>query len=401
MAESPTALSLTRSEVRTALTLSGAAVLRMIGLFMLLPVLALWARELDGATPWLVGVAVSAYGLSQAALQIPFGALSDRIGRRTVVMGALAIFVVGSVIAGLANDVTTLIAGRILQGAGAVSAALTAWLADASRPGVRVRVNAIFGASIGASFALALVIGPLLAAALSIRALFWCAAGLGLLAMLLVTVVPSVPRRDKVRATPAELWQAFREPSLRALVVSVWALHALLIALFVAFPLVIERYGFAAESQWRIYLVALFASLAFVVPMLRRAEGDGAQRLATPAWLVMALGLSLVAVALPDLWGVTAALTVFFAGFNFLEASLPAWISLLAPAALRGACLGVFSTAQFFGAFCGGVLGAVLLRVDMPGDGLLVLALVALGPALALRPRRRLASEPAESRDAS
>ena len=376
--------ALSRSELRLAATLAGTAVLRLLGLFMLLPVLALWADDLSGATPWLVGLAVSAYGLSQAALQIPFGVLSDRIGRRPVVIGALALFILGSLVAGFAESLPVLIAGRILQGAGAVSAALTAWLADGTRPGVRIRVNAIFGASIGASFALALILGPLLAAAFSVRALFFVAAGFGAIAVALVVSAPTVPRRDGEPVSAAALRAAFQNGRLRALILSVWALHALLIALFVILPPVLADNGLAPERQWQLYLVALVASLGVVVPMLKRAEGAAGFRLAAPAWVAMAAGLALAAWFLPMLTLVTAAMAVFFAGFNFLEASLPAWVSLLAPAPVRGACLGVFSSAQFLGAFCGGLLGAALLGLPVPGHGVAVLGGLALLPALLL-----------------
>ena len=378
------ASSLSRPELRAALTLSGIAVLRMVGLFMLLPVLALWATDLAGATPWLVGVAVSAYGLSQAALQIPFGALSDRIGRRPVVLGALSLFVIGSLVAGFAESLPVLIAGRVLQGAGAVSAALSAWLADASRPDVRVRVNAIFGASIGASFALSLIVGPLLAAAFSVRAVFFVAAGLGVVAMLLVLAAPGAPRSIARRPMAAAVRFTMSDPGLAALVTSVFGLHAIIIALFVVLPTVLAGAGLAPDRQWQLYLIALVASLFVVLPSLRRAEGAHGYRLAAPAWLAIAAGLVLATLLLPSLAWVTVAMTVFFIGFNFLEASLPAWVSLLAPQALRGACLGVFSTAQFLGAFCGGLLGAWLLTLPDVSLGPAILGGVGVVPALGL-----------------
>ncbi|MEM1264223.1 MAG: MFS transporter [Pseudomonadota bacterium] len=384
MAQSSSALALNRSEIRTALSLSAAAVLRMLGLFMLLPVLSLWASQLGGANAWWVGVAVSVYGLSQAALQIPFGALSDRIGRRSVVLGALALFVAGSVVAGTADEIWQLIVGRALQGAGAVSAALTAWLADASREGARVRVNAIFGASIGLSFALSLVLGPALASAMSVRALFACAAAFGVIAMLLVVSAPGAPRQASRRGALAGALPAFRDARLRALLVSVWLLHAILIALFVALPIQLANAGIASAEQWPLYLLALLGSLCLALPMLRRADANGSFALAVPAWWLMALGLGLIGVALPSAVGITLALAVFFAGFNFLEAGLPAWVSLLAPADVRGACLGAFSTAQFLGAFCGGLIGAAMLAGALPVPGLLPLAVAAALAAILL-----------------
>ncbi|MEM8982559.1 MAG: MFS transporter [Pseudomonadota bacterium] len=384
MAQPSSAQALTRSEVRTALTLSAAAVLRMFGLFMLLPVLSLWASELAGANAWWVGVAVSIYGLSQAALQIPFGALSDRIGRRTVVIGALILFVVGSFVAGTAEHVSQLIIGRALQGAGAVSAALTAWLADASRDGARVRVNAIFGASIGLSFALSLVLGPALASALSVRALFGCAVTFGVLAILLVATAPGAPRQRRRGNALAGALPAFREPRLRALLLAVWLLHAILIAMFVALPIQLANAGIASDAQWPLYLAALLGSLCVTLPMLRRADASGSFALAVPAWWLMAIGLALIGPVLPSALGFTLALGVFFAGFNFLEAGLPAWVSLLAPADVRGACLGAFSTAQFFGAFCGGLIGAAMLAGALPVPGLLPLAITAAVAALLL-----------------
>ncbi len=385
-AAAPSAPSLLPTEIRTALTLSAVAVLRMFGLFMLLPVLAIWARDLEGATPWLIGVAVSAYGLSQAALQIPFGVWSDRIGRRPVVFTALLLFVAGSLVCGFAEDLTWLIIGRVLQGAGAISAAITAWLADATRPDVRVRASAIYGASIGASFALSLILGPVLAAAFSVRALFWVASGFGVVAISLLLIAPTAPRQATERLKLKDVSKVLSNRRLVALFVSVWALHALLIALFVVLPIALLDAGFASDGQWRIYLLALLASLGAVLPMLRRAEGHSAVRLAIPAWFIMGAGLAFMTVELSSLWIVTAGLAVFFAGFNFLEASLPAWVSLLAPPALRGTCLGVFATAQFFGAFCGGLLGAALIQLTAIGYGLVALGVLSAAMGALLWP---------------
>lgn len=352
----------------------------MFGLFMVLPVLALWATDLKGATPFLVGVAVGGYGVTQALLQIPYGALSDRIGRGPVVIFGLLIFLLGSMIAASSETIEGLIIGRLLQGAGAISATLSAWLADHTREAVRTIAMAIFGVAIGASFLLALVLGPLLATWLGVRGLFWVSAGCGGVGVALTLhAMTSSSRKAPQRTAVQWQWSKLLTPDLLALDLAVMLLHAALTGFFVLAPfLLAERFELPASQHWQLYTITLAVSLLIAIPMIAR---DG--RRAGGTFLLPSLGLLLVGFILMGLdqgigvFGVGA--TAFFAGFSYLEASLPAQISLRADAEQRGACLGVFSSSQFFGAFLGAASAGWLV-----GTQGAVVALWSLTGALAL-----------------
>ncbi len=349
--------------------------LRMIGLFALLPVLSLYAAELRDATPLLVGLAVGAYGLTQAGLQIPLGALSDRIGRMPVIIGGLAIFAVGSVVAALADTIHGVIAGRLLQGAGAISATLSALIADATREEVRIRGMAIFGIGIGASFFVAMVLGPLIAASFGVPSLFWIAAVLAVVAALLLRLLPDVPQPDG--GASWNLLPAFRADLLRV-DAYVFLLHTIMTATFVALPFLLhDRLEMALTDFWKIILGALLLSLAVTIPMILNDHRQGRGRLIGLAvTMIIAAQLALTFLGF-GLVPVFFALTVYFAGFNFLEAALPARLSVLADDDVRGASLGVFSSAQFLGAFVGGLVGGRFLGQGRPTDVFFVCALLA------------------------
>ena len=351
------------------------AMLRMFGLFALLPVLSLYAAELESATPLLVGLAVGAYGLTQAGLQIPLGALSDRIGRVPVIVGGLAVFAVGSIIAALGDDIWSVIIGRLLQGAGAISATLTALIADATRDQFRTRSMAVMGIGIGLSFMLALIIGPLLGARFGVPALFWFAALLALLAALLLRGLP-----EGIKPPKPQDWNlrpAFHADLLR-LDFYVFLLHAILTASFVALPfLLTNRLEMPVTSHWQIYVGALLLSLFGTVPLIMADERQGKARTIGIAVTLLLAGQLLLAFGSFGAVPVFAALVIFFAGFNFLEAGLPARLSLLAEGHARGASLGVFSSAQFLGAFVGGLIGGRFLAGGRPADVFFVCALLA------------------------
>ena len=352
------------------------AISRIFGLFALLPVLAIYAARLDGATPALVGVAVGGYGLTQAALQIPFGALSDRIGRLPVIVFGLLLFFGGSLLAGLSDSIYGVIVGRLLQGAGAISATLSALLADATREAVRTRSMAIFGIGIGLSFLLSLIVGPIIAAAAGVRSLFWVAASLGIVAILLLALLPrGIPRPARTDKPP--LSEAFR-PDLIRLDFYVFLLHGILTASFVALPfLLTDRLDVALADHWKLYIGALAASLLGTVPLVLADERKGKGWTLSAAILLMFAGQSLLAVYGSTLTNVFVALAVFFAGFNFLEAALPARLSIRATGSVRGASLGVFSSAQFLGAFAGGLAGGQMLASGNPGAVFLLCAVAA------------------------
>ena len=343
------------------------AMCRMFGLFALLPVLSIFVADLEGATPLLIGLAVGGYGLTQASLQIPFGLLSDRIGRLPVIMLGLALFAAGSILAGLSETISGVIAGRFLQGAGAISATLTALMADATREEVRTRTMAVLGIGIGTSFLLALIIGPIIAGQSGVRSLFWIAAILAAVAAVLLVALPSGIERPKARSG-LRLSAALR-PELLRLDFYIFVLHALLTASFVALPFLLRnRLDLVVADHWKIYIGALILSLAGTIPLILADDRRG-----RPGTIALSVGLLLIGLLILAFGGVAAlpvfiALAVFFAGFNFLEAGLPARLSILADGDLRGASLGVFSSSQFLGAFAGGLIGGRFLAGGQPSQ---------------------------------
>jgi MFS family permease len=348
------------AERRAVAVLAFVMMARLLGLFLLLPVLALHADTLRGATPALGGLAVGAYGITQALFQFPFGLLSDRYGRKPLIVTGLAIFACGSLIAAHATSIAILIAGRALQGAGAISGAVMALVADLTRADVRTRAMAVIGVSIGASFMLSLLLGPLLGSVIGVRGLFLCGVALALVATALVVfAVPSAAL--PVTAASRRLREALAVPGLLVLDCGVFLLHALLTAIFVAVPYLLrDALGLPEERHWLFYLAALTFSLAGTIPMIVAVERGGAS---VPAWrlspLLLGGGAALLAAA-TQLGQALAGMLLFFAGFNFLEARLPAEISRRADEGRRGVALSVFGIAQFMGAFAGSAFGGVL-----------------------------------------
>ena len=340
---------------------------RMFGLFVLLPVLALYASDLPGATPILAGLAVGAFGVTQAMLQIPAGLLSDRIGRKTVIVLGLIVFAVGSVVAAQAESIAGVLTGRVLQGAGAISAATTALVADLTRGEVRTRAMAIVGMSIGATFMLALAVGPALGERIGVVGLFYLGAGLAVIAALIVIAGPGdwAPPRGEAGF---DLGACLANRRLAPLHAAIFLLHVMLTATFVALPFVLrDAFDMTVGSHSRVYLLALALSLIGTVPLIIAAE-----RLARPSLAFLA-GVGLLAAGqlgllfAPSAVAVIVALAVFFAGFNFLEARLPASISRIAGPRSRGTALGIFATGQYLGAFAGGLAGGALIGASGPG----------------------------------
>jgi MFS family permease len=370
-----TSIPMDASERRSVGVIALISMIRMFGLFALLPVLSLYAYDLENATPVLVGLAVGAYGLTQAGFQIPLGALSDRIGRIPVILLGLAIFAAGSVLAGVSDSIYGIIAGRLLQGAGAISATLTALIADATRAEVRTKSMAIFGIGIGMSFMLAMVGGPLVAAKFGVQSLFWVAAVLAVVAGLLLTLLPTVPRVRKSEGW--NLLPAIR-PNLLRLDFYVFLLHTIMTATFVALPfLLTRRLEMALIDHWKMYVGALLLSLVITIPLIMKDHRQGQSRLigiAVSLVLIGQLGLKFYGFSVVPAF---FALVVYFAGFNFLEAGLPARLSIMAEDSIRGASLGVFSSAQFLGAFVGGLMGGQLMGWGGPGDVFFACALLA------------------------
>ncbi len=377
-APSRTRISLVPGEGRIIGMVSGMAMLRMLGLFLLLPVLALWASTLDGATPTLVGLAVGGYGITQAVLQVPFGTLSDRIGRVPVIVLGLSVFAAGSFVAAMSDHILGVIAGRLLQGAGAVSATLTALLADHTREEIRTRATAILGISIGSSFLIALVLGPLVAGITGVRGLFWLAGIMALTALALATALPRGKPASHAEATGARMGRL--TPGVVAIDLSIFLLHMMLTASFVAAPFLLrDALDVPMETQWKTYFAALALSLVATVPLVLLGEKGRGSGIFVLAVGLLALGQGLLWQAVDGWLLALAGLAVFFAGFNYLEARLPARLSVLAGSAGRGGALGFFYTSQFLGAFAGGVAGGWLMgRIGYTGV-FVVLGLVGVG----------------------
>ncbi|MGD8842227.1 MAG: MFS transporter [Gammaproteobacteria bacterium] len=357
---------MSRNEVRSAASLAGIYALRMLGLFMILPVFALYAEELRGATPALAGLAIGIYGMTQALLQIPFGLVSDRIGRKPVIVFGLLIFAVGSVVAASADSIYMVIAGRALQGAGAIAAAVMALTADLIREEHRVKAMAMIGMSIGASFALAMVLGPLLNNWIGVPGIFWLTAVLavgGVAVVLLIVPTPVLSRvhRD-AEAIPEQFSLVLRDPQLLRLDLGIFSLHMILTASFVVLPLALrDLAGLAADRHWQLYLPVLVLSLPMAVPFIVRAEKyRRMKQMFVGAIALIALVEGGLAVFHASVVAIGLLLFVFYSAFNLLEALLPSLIAKVAPADRKGTAMGVYSSSQFFGAFIGGSTGGVL-----------------------------------------
>ncbi len=374
---------LLKTEKQAMFSLALIYACRMIGLFMILPVFSLYAQDYADATPVLVGLAIGVYGLTQGLFQLPFGFLSDRVGRKKMIVLGLLLFCAGSVLAAVADSIYAIIGGRALQGMGAIAAVVMALAADLTREEVRMRIMAVIGMSIGLAFMFSMIMGPILASSFGISGIFWITAALASLSIVLVLTITPTPlqqgfHRD-AQLSLSDLSRVVSNTELLRLDFGVFVLHMILSATFVLFPLVLrDHLGVAVDEHWKTYLPVFVLSILLMMPMILKAEKKSKMK------LMFLVGITLVGLSefglylLHEYVWVFAMLVLFFSGFNFLEASMPSLVAKIAPADMKGSAMGVFSASQFLGAFCGGVLGGTMLAYDSSQPAFFQLGLIAI-----------------------
>lgn len=356
-------LKMTATERRATISLSAILGLRMVGLFMVLPVFSLYASHLNGATPLLIGVAMGIYGLFQAIFQISLGALSDRIGRKPTILAGLVIFAIGSLIAGYAESINLMIIGRVLQGVGAIGSSTLALLADLTREDQRTKSMMVAGISIGFSFSLAMLLGPLLSPWLSVGGLFDLGAMMAGLAMIILYIYVPNPAHSSWHGDTEPELKSFKRlffvPDLARLNVGIFILHAVFTAIFIVIPIAMHQYsGLSTHQQWEIYLPALLAALVLSVIAIGLAERyKQVKRYFLGGILTLTLATLILWLGEGSESTLITGIGLFFAGFSLLESFLPSLVSRTAPAASKGSAMGIYSCSQYSGIFAGGVLG--------------------------------------------
>jgi len=356
---------LNRIEKKAAFSLASVFGVRMLGLFMILPVFAIYGEQLTGYSPLWLGIAIGAYGLTQALLQIPMGILSDKYGRKPVILAGLLIFLLGSIVAALSTSIYGVVIGRAIQGMGAIASAILALAADLTREEQRPKVMATIGMFIGLSFTFAMILGPIVADVFGLSGLFWFTGFLTVLAMLMIQfMVPysvnKAPRGDSV-ALPEQISKLIRHPQLSRLNWGVFILHMALTACFVTLPKQFVASGLSLENHWQIYLPTLLGSFFLMVPfMIFAIKKQQEKPMFSAAVALLTSALFLLWILPSSFWSLVLTVVLFFTAFNYLEATMPSILSRLAPAGVKGSVMGIYSSSQFLGAFVGGILGGFI-----------------------------------------
>jgi len=375
--------AMTPLERRASIGLAGIYALRMLGLFIILPIFALYAEKLPGGeSHFLIGVALGAYGLTQAILQIPAGWLSDRYGRKPIIVAGLLLFAAGSFIAASADDIYWIIAGRVIQGAGAINAAVMALTADLTREEHRTKAMALIGISIGITFSISMVLSPILYRLIGMSGIFSL---VGVLAFVSIAVViwfipkPGITRfHSDTEANTSKLKEVLRNKDLLRMDFGVFTLHAILMSVFMQVPFVLRAAGLDAQHQWQMYLPVMLLAFALMAPLFIIAE----KKAMTKQVFLFSIGLAALGqlgiLFLHDsVWGMALSLIAFFTAFNVLEAMQPSIVSKISPLAAKGTAMGVFSSVQFLGAFFGSAMGGLLMQL-YGGDTVLIFAIFML-----------------------
>jgi MFS family permease len=376
--------TMTSAEVRASFGLASIYGLRMLGLFIILPIFAVYSEHLPGGeSHLLMGLALGAYGLTQAILQLPSGWMSDRYGRKPVIYGGLVIFALGSFVAAWAPNIYWVIAGRAIQGAGAINAAVMALTADLTREEVRTRAMAMIGMTIGITFSLSLILSPILNGLLGVPGIFALTGVLALLALLVVRFVipkPAITRfHSDTEATMKRFGEVLRNRDLLRLDFGIFAVHAVLMSVFMQVPFLLQADNLEVSQHWKVYLPVMVAAFVLMLPLIILAEKKGKVKEVFMLSIALAVIAELMLLLVQQsLWSVTAALLVFFTAFNVLEAKLPALISNIAPLVSRGTAMGVYSSVQFLGAFFGSAVGGALMQF-VGGNSVFVFDIVVLG----------------------
>ena len=375
--------SMTRLELRASLGLASVYGLRMLGLFIILPIFAIYAEHLPGGeSHLLIGIALGAYGLTQAILQIPAGWLSDHYGRKPVIYAGLILFAIGSLIAASADNIYWIIAGRIVQGAGAINAAVMALTADLTREDHRTKAMAMIGMTIGVSFAVSMVLSPLLYASIGMHGIFTMTAVLAVFAMIVVAFFipnPAITRfHSDTEASSKRFREVLQNKDLLRLDFGIFSLHAILMSVFMQVPFLLRDNGLHAVYHWKVYLPVMLLAFVFMVPPMIFADKKAkSKEVFMGAILLATLAQLALFVFHGSVWSIAFALLLFFIAFNLLEAMLPSLISKTAPLAAKGTAMGIYSSVQFMGAFVGASAGGFLMQ-HFGGNAVLIFAMVLL-----------------------